>query len=426
MKIAILGSSPIALEAALRFHLHGAAVTYYVGQDDLGFFTSPEFAADAFTSDLGLSVLKEIERTYTSSSFTWDNWKDNYEAPLLSYLKVHQEVRTDEVVSVTKRFLAPKEEIPGRSRFLDLFRVIYHVNPRDFIEEQKDSNPETYKRLTEEFVNSLASTIEMYQDYDLVLDLRNDLARASAAASGRALGENRPTDKVSYALDALKNATGLKPTADLRELAVIGSDALSAEVLLKLSHWLKDPGSRMFVITTEEEPFERFLKSADTKTKEQLIDLFRHMEEEFDKEVNEFTKKLHDWQELDDFVQVKIPKPAEPIPRLNYFSGHNVTAIDELIDKKRMFITLEKPEFRHGKKHPENNHVELKTVGVDHILVTHGKKNSQVVQVDHIEPGFFTFIPTRVNVKNAWNGDLEKIKGIEDEVFKLFSPRDSH
>src|SRR5690606_28412069 len=138
------------------------------------------------------------------TTFSWNEWKTEYEAPLINYLKAHQEVRTDEVVSVSKRFLAPGEKIEGRSRFLDLFRVIYQIDPKNFIEEQKSSNPETYQRLTEEFVKSLASSIEMYQDYDLVLDLRNDLSPASMSITGRALGEGRKSEKIFYGLAALR------------------------------------------------------------------------------------------------------------------------------------------------------------------------------------------------------------------------------
>lgn len=426
MKIAILGGSPLALEAALRFHLHGAALTWYVDQDQLTHFESSPYSAMHFTSDLGLGVLKEMGRTYTPATFSWGEWYENYHAPIMAYLRAHQEVKLDEVISVTKRFLAPGEVIEGRSRFLDLFRIIYRVNPKDFIEEQKETNPDTYKRLTEEFVNSLASSIEMYQDYDMVLDLRSDLGKASAAASGRALGESRGTDKVSYGLSALRNAAAFEATPDLREIALIGSDSLAAEMLLHLSKWLKDQRSRMFIVTTEEEPFADFLKKANPVTAEKLLSLFNYIDEEFNKDVNEFTKKLHEWQALDDFVQVKIPKPVEPIPRLNYFSGHNVTAMDELIDKKRMFLTLERPEFRNGKKHPENNYLDLKTIGVDHILVAHGKKDLSFIQVDRDEKGFFSLTPSRPNIRNAWETDSEKLKGIEDEVFKLFSPADSH
>lgn len=426
MKIAILGHSPLALEAALRFHLHGAALTWYIDQDDFSLFKSQECTPTHFTSDLGISVLTEMGATYTPRTFSWKEWQDRYERPLIDYLKAHQEIKFDEVVSVTKRFLAPREQIHGRSRFLDLFRVIHHVNPKDFIEEQKESNPETYERLTQEFINSLASTIEMYQDYDLVLDVRSDLGKASASVSGRALGESRPTDKVLYALDALKAAQTMEPSSDLRELALIGSDSLSAEILLSLETWLKDQLSRMFIVTTEEEPYSHFLASAAPASRGKLEELFKAIEAEFQKEIDTFTHKLREWQELDDFVQAKIPKPVEPIPRLNFFSGHNVTAIDELIDRKRMFLTLEKPEFRDGKKHPENNYLDLKTVGVDKILVTHAKRNDSIVQVDQEEPGFFSLLPTRPNIDCGWEKDLMKLEGIEDEIFKLFSPVDTH
>ena len=424
MKLAILGHSPFALEAALRFHLHGAALTWYQDQDDFTLFTSSDFPKDAFVSELGLGVLREFNLTYAPEVFDWDEWVNKYQKPLTDYLKLHQEVKADEVVSVTKRFLAPGEMIPGRSRFLDLFRIIYKVNPKEFIEQQKETNPETYQKLTEEFVNSLASSIEMYQDYDLVLDLRSDLSPASAAASGRALGEGRSSDKVSYALNALKKAKNI--SHDVRDMALIGSGSLAAEILISLSDWLRDPRANLFVMTTEEEPFSEFLKNADEVTANKLHNVFDYMDQEFEKEIEVFTRKLREWQELDDFVQAKIPKPAEPIPRLNYFSGHNVSAIDELIDRRRMFVTLEKPEFRHGKKHPENNNLDLKTVGVDHILVAHSRKNLSIVEVDHGEQGFFGFTPAPMNCRNVWKKDLEILEGIEDEIFKLFSPADSH
>ena len=426
MKIAILGSTPIALETALRFHLHGAALTWYEDSENFYNFTSQALAPDAYISDLGLGILKELNLKYDASEFSWEKWKSHYAKPLTDYLKAYQEVKSDEVVSITKRFLARGETIPGRSRFLDLFRLIYKVNPKDFIEEQRESNPETYERMTEEMLKSLANTIEMFQDYDLILDLRSDLSKASAAASGRALGESRASDKVSYGLDALAFAKTLNPGPDFREIGLVGSDSLSAEILLSLEEWMREKRSRLFIVTTEEEPFSSFLAVADTKTRSKLEKLFQDLDHEFELEVDSFTKKLREWQELDDFVQVKIPRPAEPIPRLNYFSGHNVSAIDELIDRKRMFMTLEKPEFRDGKKHPENNHLDLKTIGVDHILVGHTKKNTRIIELDHNEAGFFALVPGKPNVEGGWANDLVKLEGIEDEIFKLFSPASSH
>lgn len=426
MKLAILGNSPLALEAALRFHLHGAALTWFIEEEDFEGFESPHFMERHFTSDLGFSVLQEMGQSYAPDRFNWADWKENYLNPLIRYLKSHQEVKFDEVVSVTKRFLAPAEDIPGRSRFYDLFRIIFHINPKDFIEQQRESNPETYARLTEEFVNSLTSKVEMYQDYDLVLDLRNNLSRSSAAVTGRALGEGRVSDKLHFAKKALKKALSLRRTPDVREIALIGSDALSAEILLALEGWIREPRSRMFVITTEENPFTSFLETAHPDTAKKLNTLFTDLDEEFHREVEVFTTKLREWQELDDFVQVKIPKPSEPIPRLNFFSGHNVTAIDELIDRKRMFLTLERPDFRSGQRHPENNYLELKTVGVDQILVGHARKDMSPIHLDKNEVGYFETTPERPNVKGSWEMDLAKLEGIEDEIFKLFSPADSH
>lgn len=426
MKLAILGHSPLALEAALRFHLHGAAFTWFLDKDDLSYFESPELPGSVFVSDLGKGILKELGRTYNPATFNWQEWEDHYEKPLMDYIKSHHELKNDEVVSVTKRFLAPLEVIQGKSRFHDLFRIIFRLNPKDFIDEQKESNPETYQRLTEEFVSSLASSIEMFQDFDLVLDFRNDLSFSSLSVSGRALGEGRRSDKVKYAFEALKTAEGLEATPEVREIALIGSDSLSAEILLSLEYWLKDQRSRLFVVSHEEEPFKKFLEDANETTARKLRDLFKEQENEFQQEIEVFTKKLREWQELDDFVQAKIPRPAEPIARVNFFSGHNVTAVDELIDRKRMFLTLEMPEFREGKKHPENNFLDLKTIGVDLVLSGHAVKDASLVQVDQDEKGYFDLTPTRPNIRGGWEKDLSMLEGIEDEIFKLFSPVDSH
>lgn len=426
MKLAILGHSPLALEAALRFHFHGALLTWYQSEEGISAFESAELSPFSFTSELGLGVLKDLNRNYSPEFFKWSHWEREYQQPLIEFLKTHQEIRIDEVVCVSKRFLSPLEEISGRSRFYDLFRLIYRVNPKEFIEDQKESSPETYKKLTEEFVESLATSIEMYEDYDLVLDCRSDLSRASVSVSGRALGEGRVTGSVSYSLEALLVGKNLKPNRDLRDLCVVGSDSLAAEIVLSLGQWLKDKHSNLFIVSSEEDPFSRFLEEGNSKTTSDLKTLMKDMEEEFQEEVKTFSQKLREWQTLDDFIQVKIPRPAEPIPRLNFFSGHNVGAIDELIDRKRMFITLEKPDFRQGKKHLENNHLDLKTLGVDHILVAHAKKNRSMIELPSQERGFFDLTPIRANIKNSWERDVENLKGVEDEVFKLFSPADPH
>jgi hypothetical protein len=417
MKIAILGQSPLALECALRFQLHGAAITWYRTGDSFAPFHSRDWEIGEFTSELGLRILGEMNQVSAISN--WETWQSLYEAPLVNYLKNHQEVVDEEIISVTKRFLAPGETVKKSSRFYDLFRIIYRVDPREFIERQRETNPETYQRLTDEFVQSLTRTIEMYRDYDVVLDLRSALSKASLAVTGKALGESRETEKITH-------GPRLPETKDLREIALIGSGPVSAEVLLGLAGWLEDSRSRLFVISHEEEPFNSYLRFAHPQTAKKIETLLSSMQDEFKKDAQDYVRKLREWQELDDFIQAKVPKPTEPIPRLVFFSGHNVTAVDELIDRRRMFLTLEKPDFREGKIHPENNQLDLKTIGVDHVINGHAQKDLKLIQLDSDEKGYFNLTPNLPNMKEGWTKDIHLLEGIENEIFKLFSPVSAH
>lgn len=419
MKLAILGSSPIALEAALRFHLHGAAVTWF-NEKEFEWEAHHEFENNwsQFTSPQGWELLGK-ERP---SVFSWELWTTEYLRPLTDILRSFQEVKPHKVTSITKRFLRLDEVIPEKSRFHDLFRVIYEQDPKAFIDAQRETDPELYKKLTSEFVESLQSTLELYEDFDGVIDLRRLTIPLSLNESGRALGEYRfISEKLLYAKEALEFTEG-PFSSDVREIALVGTTELTLKLLLNLAEWLKDPRSMLFVITTEETPFESVLEQADSLSLKKYADLMKFIDDEYDRERTQFHEKLRQWQELDDFVQVKYPKPAEPLPRLNYFSAHNVTAVDQLIDRKKMFLTLEHPDFRVGKLHPDNNHLELKTIGCDQILVSTGLTRQNVAILQHGELGYWNLEPQHPNVSSAWEKDIHKLEGIEHEIFKLFTP----
>jgi hypothetical protein len=208
------------------------------------------------------------------------------------------------------------------------------------------------------------------------------------------------------------------PEENDREIALIGSGALATEVLLRLENWLKDPRMNLFIVTTDADPFAGNKKVAH---------ILEAMEKDFQGEIDKFEKKHREWLEMEDYIRAKYPRPAEPIPRLNFFSGHNVSAVDELIDRKRLFITLEHPDFREGKKHPANNQLELKTIGVDRIFVALDPVKKEIANnLRILELGYFYYDPAFANTDNAWEKDLEALKGIEDEIFRLFSPAGTH
>jgi hypothetical protein len=426
MKLAIIGASPLALEAALRFHWHGASLTLFLDQA-LPHGAALGLKAGDYRSPLGERAIAATGKGAESASFSWETWAETYAAPVISFLGQHQAVRSHPVVSVTKRFLSPTEEIPGRSRFHDLFRVIFLVEPQQFIEEQKAQDPEKYQRLSAELVGSLQTSIEMFEDFDLVLDLRWPDTTASLSPTGRALGEGRISqDKLCYGPAGVHRLTTGDLT-ELRELALVGSGYLAASALIALEHWLGDERSRLFLVTTEEDPFAAVLSTARPEFARALERVLNAAESKFKAEADEFQQKLRDWQELDDFIRAKKPRPVEPLPRLVFFSGHNATAVDELIDRRRLFLTLERPDFREGKKHPDNNLVELKTIGVDKILacLDPGPKKG-LLELAPGEPGHFAYVPRSPASALSWERDLEALKEIEDAIFKLFSPADHH
>lgn len=424
MKIALLGNSSFALEAALWLDNLGASLTWFRLDEIQHESALKNNSWDDWTTSLGAERLaSNTDLTFLKSPFNFDQWKKNYELPLIEILKTTQVIRPYKVLSITKRYLAPGEEVSGKSRLIDLFRLIYEINPEDFILEQRKNNPETYERLTQEFVDSLQKTVEMFEDFDIVIDLRYpSYESASLARTGRALGENRVSkDKVHKGLKAIERVRHLNENT--RELALLGSDYLSAEVLISLEGWLSDERNRLFIISTEELPFEKVLSEGNSLIKNKLGEVLYKIEQRFEKDVNKFQSDLREWQELDDFIQAKKTKPTEPIPQVNYFSGHNLTAIDELIDRKRLFLTLEKPDFREGKKHPENNGIELKTIGVDEVLSTHSEKERNIeTKLDSFEKGYFSLVPHQVLERDALKKDLLQFKGIEDEILKFFSP----
>jgi hypothetical protein len=431
MKLAILGSSPIALEAALRFHLHGASLTWFnFAEVEYEEFFENTLSEDTYVSEAGLTLLKEMGKAYAPSNpQSFSSWKEHYLKPLVELLSSEQKVRPHQVVSISKRYLAPTETPENRTRFLDLFRVLFQVNPQEFIKEQELTNPEAFERLSQELIDSLQTNLEMYEDFDLVVDLRRSTQVQSLSVTGRALGESRVSkEQLKYGFDALDLALEIhKDAQDMRELALVGSEPLAAQIVLTLGEWLKDQRSRLFIVSQEAWPFQKFLESGEPDSVKRLNEVFDFMNAEFQQDVNEFHQKLREWQDLDDFVQAKIQKPVEPIPRLVFFSGHNATAVDQLIDKRRLFLTLEKPDFREGLRQPENNPLELKTIGADRILVANKMMKPKMdVHLALNEVGYFECDLNLPNISGAWKQDLERLKGIEYEIFKLFSPADAH
>ena len=427
MKVAILGHNPVGLELALFFDEMGAAVTWLGTPDDLkkyDVFCREGFDFSSFTGETGLNYLDQKSLSFES----FEDYLQKYFYPLRQKLNGKQDIKLVEVESVNKRYLRREEEIPGRSRFLDLFRIRYSVDPREFVDAQKEANPEVYERLNTEMIHSLQNRVEMYEDVDVVVNALERRIPRSLGTNGAALGELRiASDKLVYGEAALNGVSAMILDDEIREVAIVGSGEQAALALIDLHPWLmKTPSGRIFIMSAEADPFEALKESSPALYKKLSVILLQQ-EEELKHEGDDFISKLRDWQELEDYIKAKKPRPVEPIPRLVFFSGHSVSSVDQLIDKKRLFLTLEKPDFREGIKQSENNAIELKTIGADKILVLSGSDRKPIdANLRPDEKGYFSVEMPSVwdkNRKTLLKNTLEKT---EYEISLLFSPSATH
>lgn len=323
MKVAILGPSTSALEIAQKLHELGASVRLYWGPDR----SSPALAA-----------LREA-----------------------NVIVPHPWAR------VTKRFLLPGATPPSKNRFSDLFRVVHLVDPKPIIERGMAEQPEVYEKMSEDFLSSLTGQLEMFEDVDVVIDAAARVPRMSMGPGGVAVGESKLREGSHV---VMQGQTNLREwVGQVREVAIVGAGEQACHALLQLKDWLDaHVNNRVFVITAETTPFD--------KPSSEMQAFLTHEATLHAKELELHKVSDAAWLELDDFIQAKKPRPEIPIPRFVVFSGHVVTAADQLVDQSRTFLTCETMPWIKGEMHPENNGLDLKTIGVDKVIVATGTRRS--------------------------------------------------
>jgi hypothetical protein len=416
MKLAIIGSNEVAIRVAKQFDSLGAALTlFYTPKADQS------------------SKYKQLLNSYSDLDSVDDF---NLEVEIEHIRKKHL-VRPNELLRVQKRYLTKNEIISGHTRMHDLFRIVYLMNPQNVLNEQKESSPEVFENLDETTLDSLSKTMEGYEDFDLVIDctILNGVSNW-LGASGPAIGETtlKEHTDLKYGVDALESLPEIKDREAFFEVGIIGSGKLAAILLIELEQKIINNQIRAFIITTEENPFDELKSEGHLLLNKKLADSLNLIESEFEKKINKFKAKLTEWDEHEDYVKAKIPRPTEPIPAVVYFAAHSVTGIDRMVDRNRFFLTCEAPEFRSSGVQKENNQIELKTIGIDYCLVATGNQadeslyqyiqssfqdNAKSTSIDghtHRETGFYT-------LKSAESFPLsEQLDSITANIMKFFSP----
>ena len=398
MKLAIIGSGPLAIFCAQYFHQIGAEVILFQ-KNSLG-----------GNVRLLLEHFPEIEVSFNEQNISLESFWVDYLTPAIKFIESESLTRAGEVLRVHKRFLHKEETISNKSRLHDLFRVIYSVNPKEAILRQLEENPEMFNRLGEQVMNSLHMPVESFEDFDIVIEARGfgRVNQGMGPSNAMALNENNLKD--SAALFYEKDIFTKLDLNGKSHLVLVGHVESAVLALLKCKEWLySNPKNSLSWII----PSSINKKFSNDWLNVELEKLLSFSQNIFEKEKIEFEKKMHEWRDLEDYVKAKIPKPIEPEAKLKVYEGYDVTAVDRLLDRDGVFATIETPDFREFVKIPN----DLKTLAADAILIACGvnQEDKLACGLNNNEPGYY-----QLEAKNLIEG-MAKIKLIEEKILAFFS-----
>ncbi len=390
MKIAIIGSGPLALFAAKHFDDLGAHVVVYQ-RSPLG-------------GNLRLlqTSMPHFKIVFNKQITTLADFYNKEFVGLVENAESKGLTRQGDVLRVHKRFLHPEEKLSGKSRMHDLFRVIFSLNPKETILKQLEENPEMFKQLGSEVVESLHLPVESFEDFDAVIEATGLGSPALPMGAGGDLALNENNLKNSGMLfyqNEIFTKLGLEGK---KTLVLVGESEQSQVVLQFLKNWLlSSVDHSLHWITYKIE------KNVNSAQHQELLDL---LNVEFEKSKITFEKKMHEWRDLEDYVKVKIPKPAEPLPKVRIHQGYDVTSVDRLLDREGIFATIERPVFR-----SEDGEEDLKTLAADALLIVRGNVSHNLSStIAPNEPGYYSLRANDLDI------GLIQINEIETSLMTFF------
>lgn len=441
MKLAILGSGPLALETALHFDKLGAHVTLF-SRGELGGMAARvnSFASESSMEESWGELTTELGRESLGLSVDLgdipsnDEYFKSYFSPLVARGSQSVIIKPGNVERVHKRFLSLDEEVPGKSRLQDLFRVVFSTDPKKSILNQVESNPELFEKLGDDVLASLSESVESFEDFDLVINAMGTYSRpiAMGPSGSYALNESRLSRQSNtfYGRECLTHYGEV--TSNAKHIVMVGSGHLSALLLCELDLWLEENDERIVsLVTTEDRPFESFLKGQEESTiglmtNEVINKYFKKLQASR----REYEKALFEWRGLEPHIKAKKAAPKEPISQLNLITASNVTSLDKLLDREGLFVTCETSSFRSSTEGMEE---QISTISCDGIFVCTGheadvsiakglrvniEKNSEAIS--HAEPGYFTLNGIEAG-RTSLAAGLKKISKIEAEIMNFFS-----
>ncbi len=237
-------------------------------------------------------------------------------------------VDPDQAVSVSKVFLSNDEEVPGKSRFDDLFRVSFTQKQTEQFSASEISG------LKEKDIDHLDIPIESYVDADVVVLDQLDLL----GVIPKALNENVYSSEINY------------KTNDLFSHDVIYGNAKELGTFL----------SKNLAWDSEKEViFKKFIENKikivlrDLPNKEEEIpilkDILKFYREFLIQTEEIYQKDLNTWEQLDIIEQRRTPRPMRKESDFQILFGCLCRSFDKLSDRDGLYLSFEERKYQKDK-----------------------------------------------------------------------------
>lgn len=299
----------------------------------------------------------------------------------------------DFVSSIQKANLVKGEVPNGRSRFLDLFRIVYRLTPSEI------ENDETIKGYKEEDIKHLQSEIENYIDIDSILLIDSDEVILRKPVC---LNESIYQDHISYVSNLQGNDLSDKDIVFIPNIRDIELDELDFEVLVNLG----------IKLVFQNNPLE-----IRNYGQGKFID---HYSNYLNEEEERYLKEVSHWEGLDLIEKRRTPKPMRSEAEFRIYFNCLCRSIEKMSNSKDYFVTIEEKSFQNDEIVEDTM---MKTFGTQRLWILGEQETSnQSLALESSEKGVIKIRPFEfTNSSNLSEKDFF-LEELEKELRILFSP----
>ena len=236
------------------------------------------------------------------------------------------------------------------------------------------------------------------EDFDLVIDARGNTKYTPLGKAGAfCLNERIYFDQLLTDENKLSNGS-LLLSGDIKNLGTW---------LEKAKTWLSLDSKNVIHLVLPKGKTVQSVSDQNPIAKEVL----EHNQREMEEEAKLVEQKLKEWNEMEDYVRVKYPRPQARAPKIQVYENVGIVSIDRLDDHQDYFVSLEVYE---DFKNPASN--EIRTLGAHQIINAYDKKfDTSVYEYLNTDEDGLYILNTSESSEKIFNDVFNDIK-------KYFSP----